>query len=224
VTEPRYQIVTFDCYGTLIDWESGIAGAILSEAGKQGLSLDRAQVIEAHAEIEPRVQQEHYRTYREILTEVARQMAARFQFSLPAGRAGFLPESLPAWHPFPDTNSSLERLRAAGYRLGILSNIDDDLLEATCRHFTVPIALKVTAQQVRSYKPSNPHFERARNHLGSDTWLHAAQSHFHDGVPAVRLDIPVAWINRKQEPLPAGGVSPTREFTTLAAFADWLTG
>src|SRR5262249_58558516 len=100
----------------------------------------------------------------------------------PAG-AWFLAAGVPSWVPFPDTNASLERLRAAGYVLGILSNIDDDLLTATRRHFTVPFELVVTAQQVRAYKPARPHFEAARRTIGSRSWLHVGPAHFHDIVP-----------------------------------------
>ena len=91
--------------------------------------------------------------------------------------------SLPRWKPFADTNRALERLRAAGYRLGILSNVDDDLLAETRRHFTVDFDLIITAQQVGSYKPAPGHFVAARKRIGSARWLHAAQSNFHDVAP-----------------------------------------
>ncbi|HEV2719662.1 MAG TPA: HAD-IA family hydrolase [Thermoanaerobaculia bacterium] len=98
---------------------------------------------------------------------------------------------------FPDTNAALERLRGAGYRLGILSNVDDDLLAATRRHFSVGFDLIVTAQQVRSYKPGHAHFLEARKRIGEARWLHAAESNFHDIVPANALGIENAWINRR---------------------------
>ena len=117
--------------------------------------------------------------------------------TLPARR--FLADSVPGWVPFPDTNAALERLRAAGYALGILSNIDDDLLAATRRHFTVEFELLVTAQQVRAYKPARPHFETARRLIGTRRWLHVGQGYFHDVVPARALGLPIAWINRNGE-------------------------
>ena len=115
-----------------------------------------------------------------------------------AGTGMFLPESVPAWPVFPDTNAALEALVNGGYRLGILSNIDDDLFDATRRLFTVDFDLVVTAEQVRSYKPAAGHFDVARSDLGTTSWLHAAQSYFHDVVPARTHGIPVVWINRQE--------------------------
>src|SRR5687767_513437 len=111
-----FDIVTFDCYGTLIDWESGIAGAFLKTTG-----LPREDVLRAHAAIEPVVERERYRSYREVLTETALRVTEAL--GAPIADGGFLPESLPDWKPFGDTNPALERLRDAGYRLGILSNV-----------------------------------------------------------------------------------------------------
>lgn len=208
--ERRFDIITFDCYGTLIDWENGIAAAF-------GPDYDRAEVLRLHAEIEPAVERE-YRLYRDVLTESARRIAAAL------GRetdGTFLAESLPSWKPFPDTNPALERLRAAGHRLGILSNTDDDLIAATRRHFTVDFDLVITAQQVRSYKPGLAHFTTARERIGDARWLHAAQSNFHDIVPANTLGIPTAWVNRHGDrPLPGG--TPTYEVKDMAGLAELL--
>jgi len=126
---------------------------------------------------------------------------------------------LPLSHP--GCVDTLTRLRGAGYALGILSNVDDDLLAGTLRHLDVRFSLLVTAQQVRSYKPALGHFTTARERIGAQRWLHAAQSYFHDVTPAVTQHIPVAWINRKGAQ-PTGAARPDREFRTLAALADWL--
>ena len=216
-----YDVVTFDCYGTLIDWETGIGDAVLSAAAAGGVSLDRAAVLAAYAEIEPEVQAGQFQPYRGVLADTARRIAARFQWPLARDAAGFLATSLPAWPPFGDTNPALERLDGAGLRLGILSNVDDDLLEGTRQHFTVPFALVVTAAQVRSYKPAPGHFHAARDRLGGARWLHVAQSWFHDVEPAAALGIAVAWINRKAE-RGRGGSRPTVELRDLAGLADWL--
>lgn len=216
-----YDIITFDCYGTLIDWESGISGAFMEAAAADGIALEREAVLAAYAELEPLVEAEAYRSYRAVLTETARRVAARLGWPLPAERARFLADSLAEWPPFPDTNPALERLATAGYQLGILSNVDDDLLAATRRHFGVGFDLLVTAQQVGSYKPAPGHFLTARRRIGARRWLHAAQSYFHDVRPARALSIPVAWINRTAEPAPAGD-RPDREFRTLAELAEWL--
>jgi 2-haloacid dehalogenase/putative hydrolase of the HAD superfamily len=216
-----YEVITFDCYGTLVDWERGLREAFARAAAAAGRTLDPAAVLALYHEIEPVVQAEAYRSYRTVLAETARRVAGRLGWPLDAAGAAFLPESLPAWPAFPDTNAALERLARAGYVLGILSNVDDDLLAATRRHFTVDFAIVVTAQQAGSYKPAAGHFLIARERVAGRPWLHAAQSYFHDIVPAVAHGIPAAWINRKGE-APAGGARPLRELGTLADLAGWL--
>ena len=221
-----YDIITFDCYGTLIDWEGGISGAFLEAAAEDGVKLEPGAVLGAYGEIEPIVEAEMYRSYREVLGETARRIAERFGWNISKDRARFLAESLPGWRPFPDTNAALERLAASGLKFGVLSNVDDELLAGTLKHFTVDFDLLVTAQQLRSYKPAFEHFQEARKRLeaaGTTGWLHAAQSYFHDVVPSVALGIPVAWINRKGE-APSGEARPDKEFSTLADLAEWLGG
>jgi 2-haloalkanoic acid dehalogenase type II len=216
-----YDVITFDCYGTLIDWENGISTAFAKAAAADARQLDRAQVLQAYSEIEPSVEAAAYRRYRDVLTETAQRVAERFRWPLSGERAVFLAESLPGWQPFADTNPALERLVAAGYSLGILSNVDDDLLAGTRGHFTVSFDLLVTAQQVGSYKPAHRHFTEARQRVGGQRWLHVAQSYFHDVVPARALGIPVAWINRTHQSAADGGRAD-REFHTLTELADWL--
>lgn len=218
---PAYDIITFDCYGTLIDWETGIWEAFAQAAATDGGKLDRTALLRTYSEVEPALEAKPYRSYRSVLTETAKRVAARLGWDLSQEQAGFLAESLPRWRPFADTNPALERLAAAGYPLGILSNVDDDLLAGTRHHLTAKFDLLVTAQQVGSYKPAHDHFLRARERIGAQRWLHAAQSYFHDVVPARALGIPVAWINRKGE-MAAGTARPDREFRTLADLAAWL--
>ena len=217
----RYDVVTFDCYGTLIDWEDGIASAFVREAAEDGVVLDRARILAAYHELEPEIEADRFLPYRDVLAATAMRVAQRLGWPLTGERARFLPASLPAWKAFPDTNPSLERLVASGHRLGILSNVDDDLLVETRRHFSVSFDVVVTAQQVRSYKPARGHFLEARRRIGHDRWLHAAQSFFHDVVPARELGVPVAWINRKAERA-AAGVAPDVELRNLAELADHL--
>jgi FMN phosphatase YigB (HAD superfamily) len=142
-------------------------------------------------------------------------------WEMPEAIAREFAASLPSWRPFADTNRALSRLAGVGIRLGILSNVDDDLLAGTREHFTVDFDLVITAEQVRSYKPEHGHFLAARERLGDAHWLHAAQSYFHDVVPCAELGIPSAWINRHGEP-PAGNVRPDYEFRDLAGLAAWL--
>ncbi len=217
----RYEVITFDCYGTLIDWESGISDSFAAAATREGRTVSRQEVLRAHAEIEPAVQATSYRPYREVLAAVAVGTAERLGWGLPRDRATFLADGLGDWKPFPDTNSALERLTARGITLGILSNIDDDLLEATLRHFTVDFDFLVTAEQVKSYKPAHAHFERAREQIGDRPWLHAAASYFHDVAPAYELGIPVAWVNRTGD-RPAGDACPVVEVNSLVGLADWI--
>jgi 2-haloalkanoic acid dehalogenase type II len=128
--------------------------------------------------------------------------------------------------PFPDTNASLERLRTAGYALGILSNVDDDLLAATRRQLPVDFDVVVTAEQVRGYKPAPGHFEAALRAVGGDSarLVHVAQSYFHDVRPAAGLGIRTVWVNRLGEQVPAGRPRPTAEVADLDAAAEWLEG
>jgi 2-haloalkanoic acid dehalogenase type II len=221
-TDRPYDVVTFDCYGTLIDWERGIRDAFSAAAARARDVVDPAAAIELYVEIEAEVEAGPYQPYRAVLAETARRIARRLGWLLPEARAGFLADSLPAWPPFPDTNPALRRLADAGYRLGILSNVDDDLLAWTRRHLSAFFETVVTAQQAGSYKPAPRHFTMARDLIGSGRWLHAAQSYFHDVIPARALGIPVAWINRKGEAAPDGG-KPDRECRTLTDLADWLT-
>ncbi len=212
-------VFTFDCYGTLIDWEAGIGRALVAAAHADGIAVTPAQVLAWHAEIEPAVQARGYQSYRGVLTDVALEIARRCRWPLSSERAGFLAESVATWNPFPDTNPALERLARTGHPLGILSNIDDDIIARTLQHFTVPFAYVVTAQQVRAYKPAHHHFEWARRSIGERPWIHVAQSYFHDVEPAVALGIPVVWINRKGETR-SGAAVPAAEFRTLAEFAE----
>ncbi len=220
----RWDVVTFDCYGTLIDWEEGIGSALERAARAAGVSIDRQRALELYAAIEPQIQSGPFKPYRQVLDEAAARVAEALGFE-PGGP--FLADSLAAWRPFADTAPALERLSAAGLRLGILSNVDDDLLAATRRRLPVAFELVVTAQQVGSYKPAPGHFQEARRRLtaaaGDGRWLHVAQSLFHDVVPAQRLGVPAAWINRKAEQAPPE-VEPVAEFPELAAFVDWLLG
>jgi 2-haloalkanoic acid dehalogenase type II len=221
MTSSDFDIITFDCYGTLIDWEGGIINAFKSEAAKHGLTLEGDQIIAAYSAEEPKVESGAYLSYREVLTETARLVGSRLGWKIATERASFLAQSLPEWKPFADTNAALERL-GRKFQLGILSNIDDDLLTGTRRQFTVQFELIVTAQQVRSYKPGFAHFNEAIARLSGKRLLHAAQCYFLVVVPCATLGIPVVWVNRKGErPLP-GGPLPTHEVRNLSELADLL--
>ena len=221
----EFEFVTFDCYGTLIDWETGIRGAFKEALQGAGLSRAReAELFELYQEEEKKIEGKiPYRKYREVLALAASSAAKRFGKTIPEKLSGILAEKLPSWSPFPDTNPALERL-AAEYTLGILSNVDNDLLAGTLKHFTVPFDLVVTAERVRSYKPGTEHFEEARRIIGADRgWLHVAASLYHDIEPASRLGISSVWVNRNHS---LGGKQfkgrILKEVKDLTQLANWL--
>ena len=221
----EFEFVTFDCYGTLIDWETGIRGAFKEALEGTGLSqTQEAELSELYEEEEKKIEgQMPYRKYRKVLAFAASAATRKFGKTIPEKLSEILADQLPSWNPFPDTNPALERL-AAEYTLGILSNVDNDLLAGTMKHFTVPFDLVVTAERVRSYKPGTEHFEEARRIIGADRgWLHVAASLYHDIEPASRLGISAAWVNRNNR---AEGRrfrgKILREVRDLAQLADWL--
>jgi len=215
---PRFDVVTFDCYGTLIDWETGMTQAFAAASAADGVPLDPQDVLRVLFEARPATE---YQTYRARLTDAAMRVGDRLGWKVSRERAAFFPDSLARWRPFADTNPALERLRNAGYALGILSNVDDDLLAGTLRHFTALFEFTVTAQQVRSYKPALGHFRAGHERVAGRRWLHAAQGYIYDVEPCAQLGIAVAWINRKSE-APTGAARPDQEFRTLTELADWL--
>lgn len=190
-----FDLVTFDCYGTLIDWEDGIWSAFRSRAPIP--ESRRQELLDTYHAVEAKIELESYRPYSEVLRNAA--IAAGGALGIDTGDGSFLSDSLPRWPPFPETNAALERLRSAGMQLAILSNVDEELLARTRQHFTVDFEFVVTAEQVKSYKPAPGHFEEAAKKTSGRRWLHAAQSYYHDIVPAVRLGTASAWINRKRE-------------------------
>ena len=224
--KPReFEFVTFDCYGTLIDWETGIRCAFKQALEGTGLSpAQEGELFEMYQEEEKRIEgQMPYRPYREVLSLAASGAARKFGQNIPERLSSVLAEQLPGWAPFPDTNPALERL-STEYVLGILSNVDDDLLDGTLKHLTVPFDLVVTAERVRSYKPETEHFEEARRIIGADRgWLHVAASLYHDIEPASRLGINTVWVNRRNgtEGRQFRG-KILREVRDLAQLADWL--
>ena len=222
----KFEFVTFDCYGTLIDWETGIRRAFKQALEGMGLSkTQEAELFELYQEEEKRIESTMpYRPYREVLSLAASAAARKSGKTIPENLSSILAEQLPSWSPFPDTNPALERL-ATEYTLGILSNVDNDLLAGTLKHLTVPFNLVVTAERVRSYKPGTEHFEEARGIIGADRgWLHVAASLYHDIEPASRLGINTVWVNRRNSPEGKrfrGKI--LREVRDLTKLADWLT-
>jgi len=187
---------TFDCYGTLIDWNGGIRAVLADVFGEADAD---ARLREYHT-IEPRLEHDGRLTYRQVLTEAMRELGA------PPARVTALADSLPAWPPFPDVPAALRSLRASGWRLAILSNTDRDYIDASMARIGVPFDLAIVASEIGSYKPAHRHWETFFTRTGADRarHVHVAASLFHDIAPAADLRLRSVWINRlgEQSPLP----------------------
>jgi len=199
---------TFDCYGTLIDWNRGISDAL------QGLwpDADRDQLLRCYHEVEPQVQAAGARPYREVLGMCTSQIAAVFGLPAVPDALTALAESLPTWPPFPEVPGALQALRDQDWRLGVLSNTDPDLLDASMAALGVPVDMTVTVAEAGSYKPAPGHWEACRRISGvaPEHHVHVAASLYHDIAPCADLGIPSVWINRLGETsgLPRAGELP----------------
>jgi 2-haloacid dehalogenase len=208
---------TFDCYGTLVDWNAGIAGEL-----RRLLGGAPERLLERYHELEPRVQSEHPRArYRDVMARVLAELASEQGAELPASERDALGRSLPGWPVFPDVPDALAETRRRGWRLVALSNSDRDLIEASIRAIGVPFERAVVASEIGSYKPAHGHWEAFYEATGADPGrhVHVAQSHFHDVVPAHELGIRSIWINRLGE---RATPAPTRELPDLSGLPDVL--
>jgi 2-haloacid dehalogenase len=199
---------TFDCYGTLVDWQQGMRQALETVVPH---NIART-LLEHYYEIEKEVEAEQpFRTYRNVLAETLQRAAAQAGISLAAGAEHILANTLPDWPVFPDVGPALQALQAAGWKLAILSNVDRDLIAGTLRSMPVHFDDVVTAEDVRSYKPALNHFHRFRekHQVADEHWVHIARSYFHDIVPASQLGIRHVWINRDSD------MTPTPLATTI---------
>jgi 2-haloacid dehalogenase len=190
----RWRWATFDCYGTLIDWESGIGAAMR----RLWPDVPDRELLEAYHRVERSVHEGSAMPYREVMRHALRRLADERGLVLQAADAGALGDSLPSWPAFPEVAASLAELRRRGWRLGILSNTDPDLLAASLGQIGVPVDAVVTAADAGSYKPAPGHWTRFRAMTGAarERHVHVAVSLFHDIEPAARLGIPSVWINR----------------------------
>lgn len=193
----RIEVLTFDCYGTLIDWESGLLANLRPILRAQGHELSDQQILDIYGELEPRAQNP-YRRYRQVLAEVVRGFGQRLGFQVSDAEAASLPESLSNWQPFPDTVAALEKLKAQ-YKLAIISNTDDDLFAVTARHLRVRFDEVITAEQAKAYKPSLAPFHLALQRLGlpPDRVVHVGQSVYHDVLPAKSLGMATVLVYRR---------------------------
>ena len=221
------RVITFDCYGTLIDWETGIFSALRPILLAHGIQLGDSEILELYGELEVAAEAGDFRPYREVLRGVVRGFGERFGFNPTAAEQDSLPNSLANWRPFPDTLAALQQLRAK-FRLAIISNIDDDLFALTAPQLQTEFEFVVTAGQARAYKPSPKIFELAKERVGmpASQWLHAGQSVYHDVIPAQALGLKTVWVNRVS-PRPGGAVKlasgkPDVEVRTVQELANLL--
>ena len=193
----KYRALTFDCYGTLIDWESGIASALRPVMRAHGVDVSDAELLGLYAEIEREGKTGEYRRYREVLRATVRGICARLGFVPSLTEVECLAESLGSWQPFPDTIDALRRLQG-NYRLCIVSNVDDDLFAGTARMLEVEFDYVVTAEQVGSYKPSHNNFAAAIRRMGfpKSQVLHVAESVKLDIEAAKSFGLDTVWVNR----------------------------
>src|SRR5215213_665093 len=208
---------TFDCYGTLIDWNAGIRGVL---EGFLGAERAPGLLARYHA-LEPEVQAESYRSYAEVLTLTLERLVADERLSIPEGEADALAKSLPNWPAFPEVPRALEELRARGWNLAILSNTDHALITESQKTLGVPFDIVVTAEDAGSYKPEHGHWERFFELTTADRQhhVHVGASLFHDVAPARELDLKIVWINRLGEDAEP---QPDRELPDLATLPDTL--
>jgi 2-haloacid dehalogenase len=213
---PRW--ATFDCYGTLVDWNAGIGAQLARLLDTEG----RDALLERYHEVEPRIQREHPDwSYRDVMAAVLAELASEAGVELPEEDHDALGRSLPGWPVFPEVPGALAEAHGRGWQLVALSNTDRDFIDASMRAIGVPFQGAIVASEIGSYKPAHGHWKAFYESMGADParHVHVAQSHFHDIVPANELGIPSVWINRLGE---HAEPAPTRELRDLNGLADVL--
>jgi 2-haloalkanoic acid dehalogenase type II len=201
--------VTFDCYGTLIDWNGGIRAELARVFGE-----DKAdELLARYHELEPELEADGKRSYREVLTESMRRLDA------PPEEEDALARSLPDWRPFPEVPEALAEARRRGWKLAILSNTDRDFIDASIGRIGVPFELAIVASEIGSYKPGLAHWREFEERVGRLPDAHVAASLFHDIGPATELGLASIWVNRLAE---TPGPRSTREQSDLRGLADTL--
>lgn len=229
----RFDVVTFDCYGTLVDWETGMLSVLQPLLRRHGHDLGRQRILDLYAEGEAQAEAGAYRSYRDVLAAATRHVGERLGFVVDDTEAGALASSLPDWPVFPDTVAALRDLSRC-VRLGIISNVDDDLFAGTARHLSPGrdpggdvFTWITTAQQARAYKPATAPFELALSRVAeagvdASRVLHAGQSVFHDVVPARKLGLATVLVERRGRgatPEVGDGAEPDLRVPDMAALA-----
>jgi 2-haloacid dehalogenase len=222
----RVEVLTFDCYGTLIDWERGILAGLRPLLGTSGAAISDDELLERYAVAEATIEAGPYRRYREVLARAAEQVARELGAAPEDAALAAFGGSVGDWPAFPDSADALARLKTR-FRLGVITNCDDDLFAASNERLGVAFDEVVTAEQAGAYKPSPQGFDLAFERLGvpRDRIVHVAQSLFHDHVTARRLGLATAWIDRRRGregsgATPPATVTPDITAPSMAAFAD----
>jgi len=225
----RFEILTFDCYGTLINWEAGILSVLRRILSAHKKEMDDATLLKLYGDFEQRSEQGAFQPYRQVLESVVRQFGAELGFAPTAEEVRSLPDSLPTWKPWPDTVGALRQLKTR-FRLAILSNVDDDLFARTRPQLEVDFDEVITAQQAKAYKPSLKIFELAlgRIHAPAHRVLHVGQSIYHDVIPAQALGLATVWVNRPSARPGIGAVKaaqakPDLTVSSLAELAEFAS-
>ncbi len=222
----QFEILTFDCYGTLIDWETGLLAALREVLAGHAVPADNEVLLEQFARFEAEAEAGPYLTYRAVLAHALRGIAGGLHFTPTPGETSQFSESVGDWPAFPDSAAALARL-AERFRLGVITNCDTDLFARSNERLGVRFDWVITAEQLGSYKPNPRNFELALEQIGGDRTrhLHVAQSLFHDHVPAQALGLTTAWINRRHDrpglgATPAAVVTPDFVFDDMASFVS----
>jgi 2-haloacid dehalogenase len=208
---------TFDCYGTLVDWDGGIG----AELGRLFGAEHRVRLLARYHDLEPELQRDGTLSYREVMARTLEAVAGQEGFELSEGERDALGRSLPSWPVFAEVPGALAEARRRGWRLAILSNSDRDLIEASMRAIGVRIDVAIVAGEIGSYKPAHAHWDMffGSTHASRERHVHVAASLFHDVAPANELGLRSVWINRLGE---RSGPQPTRELPDLASLPDVL--
>jgi len=219
---PRFSLITFDCYGTLIDWKSGMKNALRNLTKRRNISFDIESLPERYIEIELEIEKEGYRKYKEVLGLGVRRLFEEKGIMLSSEEEKIFADSINTWPPFNETTEVLRKIKEK-YKLAILSNIDEDLIKHSIKLIGVEFDGVITAEQVKSYKPSHGHWKRMMDvfKIPKENVLHVAASYVHDIVPAKELGFQAVWINRKDEKL-KGSIKPDYEFRDLRPLVNFL--
>ncbi len=205
----KFEVLSFDCYGTLIDWESGILAALKPVLLSYNKELDEKQILELYAETESKIEKGEFIKYKDVLRRVMQEIGIKLGFNISFSQRECLVDSLKNWEPFPDTVEALQNLKKM-FKLAVISNIDNDLFSSSVKHLKVEFDYLITAEQMGSYKPSLNNFKFAIEKIGvsPEKILHIAQSIYHDIIPAKTLGLSTVWVNRRKGKEGSGATPP----------------